>query len=126
MHGQGPIRGKSKPLGWLIGGLDPIACETVCCRLIGLEPGPTAHRPAARRIGFGCSDLGRIEIVGDALPPAPCPDFELAEPDAGEVLFRAGLPQHHPADLLLAQGVETRRKTDRSRSDAEQTRRPAQ
>ena len=30
MHGQGPIRGPSKPLGWLIGGIDPVACEVVC------------------------------------------------------------------------------------------------
>jgi len=34
MEGQGPLRGSSKPLGWLIAGTDPIACETVCSRLI--------------------------------------------------------------------------------------------
>lgn len=78
MHGQGPINGKSKPLGWLIGGLDPIACETVCCRLIGIEPDRLPIVRMARRTGFGCSDLGQIEIVGDALPAMPCPNFELA------------------------------------------------
>jgi len=79
MHGQGPINGKSKPLGWLIGGLDPIACETVCCRLIGIEPDRLPIVRTATQIGFGCSDPGRIEIVGDALPATPCPDFEMAE-----------------------------------------------
>ncbi len=77
MHGQGPIRGPSKPLGWLIGGTDPIACEAVCCRLIGLEPDRLPILQAARQIGYGCADLARIEVAGDALPP-PCPDFELA------------------------------------------------
>ena len=75
MHGQGPIRGPSKPLGWLIGGIDPIACEVVCSRLIGLEPDQLPILQAAQQIGFGCPDPGRIEIVGDALPPTPCPGF---------------------------------------------------
>ena len=78
MHGQGPIRGPSKPLGWLVGGTDPIACEAVCGRLIGLEPDRLPILQAARQIGYGCADPGGIEVVGDALPPAPCPDFELA------------------------------------------------
>jgi len=78
MHGQGPIRGPSKSLGWLIGGIDPMACEVVCSRLIGLEPDQLPILQAAKQIGFGCSDPGRIEVIGDALPPAPCPGFELA------------------------------------------------
>jgi uncharacterized protein (DUF362 family) len=88
MHGQGPINGKSKPLGWLIGGLDPIACETVCCRLSGIEPEQLPIVRTARRTGFGCPDLDQIEIVGDALPATPCPDFELARP--GPVKFSLG------------------------------------
>jgi uncharacterized protein (DUF362 family) len=79
MYGQGPIHGKSKPLGWLIGGIDPIACEMVCCRLIGIEPDRLPIVRAATQVGFGCSDLDRIEIVGDALPATPCPDFEPAK-----------------------------------------------
>ncbi len=79
MHGQGPIRGPSKPLGWLIGGIDPIACETVCCRLVGLAPEQLPIVQAAREIDWGCSDLGRIEIVGSPLPATPCPDFEWAK-----------------------------------------------
>ncbi len=78
MHGQGPIRGPSKPLGWLIGGIDPIACEVVCSRLIGLEPDRLPILQAARQIGYGCSDPQRIEVVGDALPSTPCPDFKMA------------------------------------------------
>ena len=38
MDGQGPIRGRTRPLGWLIGGTDPMACETVCCKLVNIKP----------------------------------------------------------------------------------------
>lgn len=79
MHGQGPIRGKSKALGWLIGGIDPIACEAVCCRLIAIEPQRLPILRAAQRIGYGCSDPSGVEIAGDPLPATPCPDFEPAE-----------------------------------------------
>jgi len=78
MEGQGPIRGKSKPLGWLIGGADPMACEMVCCRLVDIEPGQVPIIRTARRVGFGCCDLGQIEVLGDALPP-PCRDFQMPE-----------------------------------------------
>ena len=110
MHGQGPINGKSKPLGWLIGGLDPIACETVCCRLIGIEPARLPIIRTARRTGFGCSDLGHIEIVGDALPPAPCLDFELAE--TTPVKFSLGRVCHSVTRqiLLLVKGSKPRRE----------------
>lgn len=77
MEGQGPIRGPSRPLGWLIGGTDPIACEIACCRLIDLSPDAVPIIRTAKEIGFGCSDPSGIEIVGDTPPAAPCPDFAM-------------------------------------------------
>jgi uncharacterized protein (DUF362 family) len=77
MEGQGPIRGPSKPLGWLIAGADPIACELTCCRLIGVEPAQVPIIRTAQQIGFGGPEAGAVEVVGDALPAAPCPDFRL-------------------------------------------------
>jgi len=77
MEGQGPIRGPNKPLGWLIGGTDPIACETVCCQLIDVAPEQIPTIRTARDIDFGCGDLERIEIAGDALPNPPCTDFQM-------------------------------------------------
>ena len=66
-------------MGWLIAGTDPIACELICCGLIGLSPdrSPSSARP--EQIGFGCSDPDQIEIVGDALPATPCPDFVMPQ-----------------------------------------------
>jgi uncharacterized protein (DUF362 family) len=85
MEGQGPIRGPSKPLGWLIGGTDPIACETTCCRLIGIDPEQVPMIRTARQLAFGCSDPDGIEVVGDALPATPCRDFRM--PDMTPVKF---------------------------------------
>lgn len=79
MEGQGPISGTHKPLGWLIGGTDPIAIETVCGQLIGLAPGQLPIIRTAQQMGFGCADIDRIDVAGDILPPKPCPDFRFAQ-----------------------------------------------
>ena len=49
----------------LVGGTDPIACETVCCRLIGINPEQIPIIKRARQMGVGCSDPAKIKIVGD-------------------------------------------------------------
>jgi uncharacterized protein (DUF362 family) len=80
MDGPGPIRGRARPLGWLIGGTDPVACEAICCKLVNISPDDLPIIKTARRIGFGCSDPNKIEIIGDNLPRSPCTDFALARP----------------------------------------------
>lgn len=79
MDGSGPIRGRARDLGWLIGGTDPIACETICAELVGIEPGDLPIVKTAQKIGFGCSDRAKIEIAGDDFPSSTCTDFELPE-----------------------------------------------
>jgi uncharacterized protein (DUF362 family) len=106
MHGPGPIRGKSLPLGWLIGGVDPIACEVVCSQLIGLEAQRLPIVEAAARTGFGCPDSARIEILGDALPATPCCGFELAKPVPVKFSFGRVCRSLGRQLLLLAQGAK--------------------
>jgi uncharacterized protein (DUF362 family) len=77
MDGPGPISGNNKPLGWLIGSTDPIACEIVCAKLIDKNPEIFPIITAAKQIGFGCSDLSSINIVGDDHTDNICTDFEL-------------------------------------------------
>jgi len=77
MDGPGPIKGRARPLGWLIGGTDPIACETICAKLVGVEPENVPIIKTAMQIGFGCSDSARIEIAGDDFPQSICTDFQL-------------------------------------------------
>ncbi|MBN1766642.1 MAG: DUF362 domain-containing protein [Sedimentisphaerales bacterium] len=76
MEGSGPIGGTPRPLGCLIGGVDPIACEMVCSRLVGFEPDDLPIIRAARKIDFGCSDWDQIEITGDDWRDFVCPDFD--------------------------------------------------
>ncbi len=79
MDGPGPINGRARPFGWLIGGTDPIACETICAKLVGLEPQDLPVIKTAEKMGFGCSNPSNIEISGDDFPEQICMDFQLPE-----------------------------------------------
>jgi uncharacterized protein (DUF362 family) len=80
MDGPGPISGRARPLGWLIGGTEPIACEMVCSKLINIEPNNLPIVRTAKQIGFGCANYGDIEITGDSFPQTACTDFMPAVP----------------------------------------------
>ncbi|MGD0573006.1 MAG: DUF362 domain-containing protein [Sedimentisphaerales bacterium] len=88
MDGPGPISGRARPLGWLIGGTEPIACEIVCSKLINLSPESLPIVRTAKQIGFGstklaaggCTNFDDIEIAGDTFPETVCTDFVLAKP----------------------------------------------
>jgi uncharacterized protein (DUF362 family) len=79
MDGPGPIRGRARPLGWLIGGTDPIACETICAKLVNIEPDDIPIIKTAKQISFGCPDPAKITITGDDFSQSICTDFELPE-----------------------------------------------
>lgn len=79
MEGMGPLSGQAKPLGFLVGSKDPIACEMVCCELVDLDPNELPIIRTARKTDFGCSDRNRINVVGDSLTEYKCTDFKHAE-----------------------------------------------
>ncbi len=79
MDGQGPIRGRDRMLGWLIGGTDPIACERICCELVGMQPAELPIVRTAERLGFGCHDRQKIQVLGDDYSNDTCTDFRPAE-----------------------------------------------
>jgi len=80
MEGTGPIRGRPRPLGWLIAGYDPIACEIICADLINVDPDNLPMIRTARQLDFGAADLDEIEILGDDYKGLVCTDFKPAEP----------------------------------------------
>ena len=80
MDGRGPIRGRARPLGWLIGGTEPMALETICCKLVNIKPEELPILKTARQMGLPCPDLDKIEIFGDDFSDNICTDFELSEP----------------------------------------------
>ncbi len=79
MEGTGPINGRPRRLGVLIGGVDPIACELLCCRLVNFDPRQLPIIRTAHDIGFGCGDLEDCNIVGDDYEELICADFAAAE-----------------------------------------------
>ena len=77
MDGPGPIRGRARGLGYLIGGTEPVACETICCELVNIRPEELPMIKTARQMGFGCWERDKIKVVGDDFPQTVCTDFEL-------------------------------------------------
>jgi uncharacterized protein (DUF362 family) len=108
MQGAGPIRGDARKLGLLVGGTEPIACEYVCARLANIKPDELPMLRTARQIGFGCSDVTDVRILGDNPDDFVLTDFMLARP----VPIRFSLP--HVARsvckqiLLLLSGSATK------------------
>jgi uncharacterized protein (DUF362 family) len=66
-------------LGYLLSGTDPITCETICAKLIGINPQDVPIIKTARQMGFGCSDPSKIEIIGDNFPKSICTDFQIPD-----------------------------------------------
>lgn len=89
MEGNGPINGKPKKLGVLVAGSEPIACERVCCELIGLDPDNLPMIRSAEEMGYGCGRLGDIKILGDDYKKLICTDFIGAQ----QVPLRFSLPR---------------------------------
>lgn len=77
MDGRGPIRGRARPLGWLLGGTEPFALEVICSRLVNIKPEDVPIIKTAKQMGLNCPDTGSIKILGDSLPQMSCMDFEL-------------------------------------------------
>lgn len=89
MQGKGPINGKPKSLGFLIGGSDPVACEALCCELVRFKPDEMPIMRAAKKIGFGCADFEKINILGDDYRSLICNDFQPSE----QIPLRFSFPQ---------------------------------
>lgn len=53
MEGDGPLNGKARHMGAIVMGIDLVAVDATCCRLIGLPPErlPTLMLGASRRLG---------------------------------------------------------------------------
>jgi uncharacterized protein (DUF362 family) len=77
MDGQGPIHGRTRPLGWLIAGRDPIACEIVCSELVNINPEDLPIVNQARAMSFGCHDREKIQTLGDDYSRKIATDFQL-------------------------------------------------
>lgn len=78
MEGQGPINGSPRQLGYLVAGADPVACERVCCDLVGFDPKALPLLQTAEKMGFGLPSSEPVVILGDCFSAPACPDFKPA------------------------------------------------
>jgi len=63
-EGRGPSSGDVVKLDAVIAGYDPVALDTVVCRVIGLDPKRVAHIAKAAEKGLGTMDLEKVSIHG--------------------------------------------------------------
>jgi len=84
VEGNGPARGTPRALGVLVGGLDTVAVDCVCCEVVNYPSLSLCTNQAARRLGYGITDRDSIRLMGepienvridDFLPAGPAPIF---------------------------------------------------
>ncbi len=77
MEGNGPANGDPRPLGIVLAGPDPTAVDRVAAEVVGVPWRDVFTLAAAERLGFGETNLDRIEIVGTPWNEVACPDFRI-------------------------------------------------
>ncbi|MGQ9679832.1 MAG: DUF362 domain-containing protein [Candidatus Bathyarchaeia archaeon] len=65
MEGNGPLIGTPRKLDLIVAGTNPVAVDSICCRMMGFEPAEVKHIINAEKLGIGESNLKSIELVGD-------------------------------------------------------------
>jgi uncharacterized protein (DUF362 family)/NAD-dependent dihydropyrimidine dehydrogenase PreA subunit len=73
MEGYGPCSPETHAVNKLLVSTDAVALDTVEARLVGFDVDDVPYLRIARELGLGQTDLGRIEVAGDA---SPIPGFK--------------------------------------------------
>jgi len=75
MEGNGPGNGTPRNMGVLLLSEDPVALDTVVCRLIDLDPNLVPTISAGFRAGLG--DYHQMQLLGAPLEECVCTDFKV-------------------------------------------------
>lgn len=67
MEGNGPLRGKPKRMGLTLASRDPVAIDTIACRIMGINPIHVEHIVKAGYYGFGEYAEKRISVRGESI-----------------------------------------------------------
>ena len=67
MEGDGPIAGTPVDLNVVMAGTDAVALDTICARIMGIDPEEVAPIGWAKKMGFGVWDEREIKVLGNSL-----------------------------------------------------------
>ena len=77
MEGNGPRTGRPKKLGVLLFSNDPVALDSVACRIINLNPEYVPTSKPGEKAGLGTYHSDNIEVVGEPIEPLIDKSFEV-------------------------------------------------
>jgi uncharacterized protein (DUF362 family)/Pyruvate/2-oxoacid:ferredoxin oxidoreductase delta subunit len=77
MQGQGPSGGEPYPAGWVLGGADPLAIDTVVAWAMGFDCSDVPLLRAAARRGLGVGELHQIKLLSARLEELKFKGFAL-------------------------------------------------
>lgn len=67
MEGNGPSQGSPVKLDTIVASKDTVACDAVCCAIMGVDWKTVEHIKVAAGCGLGVADLRKIRVLGTAL-----------------------------------------------------------
>ena len=77
MEGNGPRSGKPRQLGVLLFSSDPVALDSVACKIIDLNPAFVPTSEPGERAGLGTYHYENIEVIGENIETFIDKDFEV-------------------------------------------------
>jgi len=75
MEGEGPLRGAPVPWRIAMAGIDPLAVDVFASHLMGFELPKIGYLSYCSLLGLGCSELERLDVVGNVLPQQVTREF---------------------------------------------------
>jgi uncharacterized protein (DUF362 family) len=65
LNRTGPLEGEPLPVGLVLVGDNPVASDSVACRLMGFDPSSVSHISEANKAGLGPCDPKEIDVIND-------------------------------------------------------------
>ena len=98
--GYDQVAGKAFPVGLLIISNDCVAADSVCARIMGLDPVEIEYIMLAEKAGLGSANIDEIEILGEKLEnlegkykfSKPVNPFDYARKSSGDIEIIQGNP----------------------------------